>query len=40
MGVTQRQAGETEDSLLVTQTMAKLSNTNMGELMRAMENES
>ena len=40
MGVTQRQPGETEDSLFVTQTMAKLSNTHMGELMRAMENES
>ena len=39
MGVTQRQAGETLDSLLVTQTMAKLSNTHMGELMVALEKE-
>lgn len=40
MGVTQNNVGQVEDSLLVTQTMPRSNNTQMTELMRAMENES
>jgi hypothetical protein len=40
MGVVEHQVGQTDDSLLVTQTMPRSNNVQMSELMRAMENES
>lgn len=39
MGVTQREIGDAEDSLLITQTMPKSKRAQMADMMQTIENE-